>query len=244
MSPDELESIERATVAAVAPARVMELPGWVLALDQGTIGRAHSAAPFSLEMTADAVPRIEALYAEAGLSPVWRIGDEPGHEPIRVALSERGYRPDTPTLLKTGSIARMIAAFRGAPAELIDAPDADWAAVFTGEGFDPEDGFNRVAAFTRSPGALYGRVRDGARTVAVGVMSFHGGWASIHGMRTAQDRRGEGAAGRILATLAAEAQARGVAKVFLQVTEENPARGLYRRFGFERRRRYWYWRKA
>jgi len=240
----DLAAIERATVAAVAPAKVAEVDGWIVALDPGTIGRAHSAAPLRAEVSADAVPEIEALYAGEGLSAVWRIGDEPGHSAVSDDLTARGYEPSLPTLLKTGRISAMLAAGRGDPAELIATPDAAWAAVFTGEGFEPVDGLNRVAAFTRSPGALYGRVRDEERTVAVGVMSFHGGWASIHGMRTSQDARGQGAASRILATLAAEAAGRGIEDVFLQVTEENPARALYRRFGFEHRRRYFYWRKA
>lgn len=237
----DLAAIERATVAAVAPKTIVELDGWIVAIDPGTIGRATSAAPLSADLDARAIPAIEELYVAAGFSPVWRIGDEPGHAAIRAELAARGYAPQTPTLLKTGAISGMVGAGRGEPAELVLAPDADWAAVFTGEGFDPEDGLNRVAAFTRSPGAIYGRVRDGDRTVAVGVMSFHGGWASIHGMRTNQDARGRGGASRILATLAGEAARRGIEDVFLQVTEENPARALYRRFGFERRRRYWYW---
>jgi ribosomal protein S18 acetylase RimI-like enzyme len=240
----DLEGIERATVAAVAPAKTAEVDGWIVALDPGTIGRGHSAAPLRFDMAADQIGAIEALYAAEGLSPVWRIGDEDGQAAVREELAARGYEPSLPTLLKTGSITAMVQAGRGEPAELIAAPDEAWAAVFVGEGFDPVDGMNRVEAFIRSPGALYGRVRDGARTVAVGVMSFHGGWASIHGMRTNQASRGQGAASRILATLAAEAHRRGYEDVFLQGVEDNPARALYRRFGFERRRRYFYWRKA
>ncbi len=240
----DLEAIERATVAAVSPAAVAEVPGWILALDPGTIGRAHSAAPLWPEVSADAIPEIEARYAAAGLPPVWRIGDEPGHGAVREALAARGYAPVDPTLLKVGGVSAMLAAGGEGRGELIAAPDADWAAVFTGEGFDPADGLNRVAALSRSAGAAYGRVRDEGRTIAVGVMAFHGGWASLHGMRTARDARGRGAAGRVLTALAAEARTRGVEKVFLQVTEENPARSLYRRFGFERRRRYFYWRKV
>lgn len=240
----DLEGIERATVAAVAPAKTAEVDGWIVALDPGTIGRGHSAAPLRFDMTAAEIGAIEALYAAEGLSPVWRIGDEEGHEAVRAELTARGYAPSLPTLLKTGAITAMTAAGPAEPAELIATPDEAWAAVFVGEGFDPIDGMNRVQAFTRSPGALYGRVRDGERTVAVGVMSFHGSWASIHGMRTNKDARGKGAASRILATLAAEAHAQGYEDVFLQVVEDNPARAIYRRFGFERRRRYFYWRKA
>ena len=114
--------------------------------------------------------------------------------------------------------------------------------MFTGEGFDPADGANRVAALTRSADAVYGGISEGERTIAVGVAAFGHGWASVHGMRTDRARRGEGLAGRVLAGLGAAAQARGIERVFLQVEEGNTgARSLYRGVGFERAWRYLYW---
>jgi len=41
----DIEAIERATLAAVAPERIEALSGWLLPLDPGTVGRAHSAVP-------------------------------------------------------------------------------------------------------------------------------------------------------------------------------------------------------
>jgi len=117
------------------------------------------------------------------------------------------------------------------------------AAVFMGEGFDPEDGANRVAALRRSPGAVYGAVRLGHRTVAVGVASFGHGWAGVHGMRTALDCRGRGCASQVLAALGRAMAARGVPQVFLQVEEANAARALYRKAGFKEAWRYRYWRR-
>lgn len=240
----DVEAIERATVAAVSPAELDEIGGWIVALDPGTIGRAHSATPLRHDLPPDALPEIEARYARAGLTPVWRIEDAPGLAAVRQALSERGYEPTLPTLVKLGTIAAMLDAAPAEAGEIIDAPDEGWASVFIGEGFDPIDGANRVAALSRSAGAIYARVRDADRTVAVGVMSVSHGWASVHGMRTSPDYRGRGGASRVLAAMAAEVHRRGVEKVFLQVTEENPARALYRRFGFHRIWRQSYWRKS
>lgn len=242
----DVAAIERATVSAVAPEAVAEFPGWLAAMDSGSIRRACSAVPLDHNLTGDptVLDQIEATYALRGLRPAFRIADAPGLAGLRAELERRGFGFEQPTLVKHGSVTAMLAAARGEPGEMIASPDAAWAAVFTGEGFDPVDGANRVRALSRSPGAVYGRVRDGERTLAVGVMSFGEGWASIHGMRTAPDRRGEGAAGRVLAALAEAARARGIEQVFLQVTEENPARSLYRRFGFERAWRYFYWSKV
>lgn len=240
----DVESIERATVAAVAPREVLEIGGWLVALDPGTIHRARSAVPLSHDLDPDAavLDAIEAAYAERGLGPAFRIGDPPGLQGLRDELTRRGYRPEQPTLVKIGTATGMIAAARGEPADVRGAPVGAWASVFTSEGFDPADGANRVAALSRSPDAVYGGIGEGERMLAVGVAAFGYGWASVHGMRTDLARRGEGLAGRVLAGLARSAQARRIEQVFLQVEEGNEvARSLYRRAGFQKAWRYFYW---
>lgn len=236
----DVEPIERATVAAVAPPRVLEIDGWLAPLDDGTIGRAKSAVPLSHTATPDAIGAIESAYWARGLTPAFRIAEAPGLARVRAALSGRGYVGARPTLMKVGDVARL-AAFSDPPAELMAAPDEGWASVFLGEGFDPVDGAHRVAALTRSLGAVYAAVREDGRTVAVGAASFGHGWGGVHGMRTALDRRGGGLAGQILAALGQAMAARGVENVFLQVEEENPARALYRKAGFAEAWRYRYW---
>ncbi len=244
MTGADVEAIERATVAAVAPREVLEIGGWLVALNDGTIRRAASAVPLSHELAADpgVIDQIEAAYAARGLAPAFRVADVPGLEGVRAELARRGYGSEQPTLVKVGGAAGMIAAARGAAAQVAQAPDAGWARVFTSEGFDEADGRHRVAALTRSPDAVYGGVSEGDLTLAVGVAAFGHGWASVHGMRTDASRRGEGLAGRVLAGLATAAQARGVERVFLQVEEGNAgARSLYRRAGFTQAWRYFYW---
>ncbi len=244
MTGADVEAIERATVAAVAPREALEIGGWLVALNDGTIRRAASAVPLSHELAADpgVIDQIEAAYAARGLAPAFRVADAPGLEGVRAELARRGYGSEQPTLVKVGGAAGMIAAARGAAAQVAQAPDAGWARVFTSEGFDEADGRHRVAALTRSPDAVYGGVSEGDLTLAVGVAAFGHGWASVHGMRTDASRRGEGLAGRVLAGLATAAQARGVERIFLQVEEGNAgARSLYRRAGFTQAWRYFYW---
>jgi hypothetical protein len=64
----DIEAIERATLAAVSPRRLEELPGWLLAFDEGTIGRARSAVLQVDEANAPAC----RLYAALGFRPAWR----------------------------------------------------------------------------------------------------------------------------------------------------------------------------
>ncbi len=129
------------------------------------------------------------------------------------------------------------------PGMLLERPDEAWASVFLGEGFDPEDGAQRVAVLSNSPGAVFAAVRDETGTHAVGVLSLAEGWASLHGMRTRRDRRGQGLAGQVVARLAHAAVERGATKAFLQVETGNaPALALYGRAGFAPLWRYHYWR--
>lgn len=241
MKSAEIESLERATVEAVAPPETAEIGGWLVPFDAGPIGRAKSAVPLSPFVGADAIPRIEAAYRERGLTPAFRVADSPELESVRAALGERGYAGQQPTAVEVAQ-AQDVAAFAVPFADLLERPDAAWGQVFLGEGFDPVEGAGRVDRLSRAPDALYGAVRDSGRTVAVGVVSFGHGWAGIHGMRTAMDRRGSGFASRLLALFGSAALGREIPRISLQVEEANPARRIYRRAGFTPAWTYRYWR--
>jgi GNAT superfamily N-acetyltransferase len=242
VNPAEIAILERDTVAAVAPPETLEIGGWLVPLDNGTIGRAKSAVPLRHDIGPDAIAEIAEAYASRGLKPGFRLADVPSLEPVRAELTRHGFSPRQPTIFKTGSVAKL-AAFSEASARILDTPDEAWSGVFLGEGFDPIDGAHRVQALTRSPGAIYGAAGEGGETHAVGVMSFGARWAGIHGMRTAPAHRGRGHAGAILTAMGRAAQARGCEQVFLQVEEPNPARRIYRAAGFTPLWRYHYWRR-
>ena len=50
--PADIESIERATLAAVAPEEVLEIGGWLVGLDPGSIRLAASAVPLRHDLPA------------------------------------------------------------------------------------------------------------------------------------------------------------------------------------------------
>lgn len=241
MEPADIESLERATVAAVAPPEVLEIGGWLVALDDGSISRAKSAVPLRHDLDASDLSAVEAAYRERGLPPAFRLAEAPGLRALTAEVLRRGYHSAQTTVVMTAraeTVAQLAAPF----ADLLDHPDEAWGQVFLGEGFDPVDGAHRVKRLSQSPDALYGAVREGGQTVAVGVVTFGYGWAGIHGMRTSIERRGAGLASRLLALFGSAALARQVGRMFLQVEENNPAQNLYRRAGFDEAWRYRYWR--
>jgi ribosomal protein S18 acetylase RimI-like enzyme len=245
MTSSDIESIERATLAAVSPEAVEEFEGWLLPYDGGTVSRAHSAVPLChAPASVGMVDQIEARYEARGLRAVFRLANEACFDGLRQELTQRGYQAAKPTLVQVGTVQAMRDASALTPAETADSPDAAWAALFLSESFDPVDGASRVKALSRAHGSVYASVRENGEAVAAGAGAFSHGWASVHGMRTDQAFRGRGLAGRVLAGIAEAALRRGIARAFLQVEDANvPALALYRRAGFETVWSYSYWRK-
>lgn len=243
----DIEAIERATVAAVAPEASEELDGWLLPFDGGTVKRARSAVPLHRSAVDHAtLDRIEDRYDSRQVAPALRLADAGCFDGLRAELERRHYVGDNPTCVQLGSLQRMRQAVAGGGtlADVDRAPDDAWAALFLGEGFDPVDGAHRVRSLARARGSLYASVREGGRTVAAGAMAFGHGWASVHGMRTDKAHRGKGLAGCVLAGLAQAALMRGFERVFLQVDAQNhPALALYRRAGFQTQWQYRYWQR-
>ncbi len=246
MTTRDIESIERATLTAVAPQAQEEIEGWLLPFDTGTVGRAKSAVPLSHEAPrAEVIEEIEARYAARGLPLMLRLPDVASFDALRKRLSARGYAAGGKPVHVQAALAHDARAVSPGPlAYLAERPDAAWAAVFVGEGFDPVDGASRVATLSRAPGALFASIREGDATVAAGMAGFSHGWASVHGMRTAQHCRGRGLAAQVLATLADAALTRGLERMVLQVEASNDsALALYRRAGFITGWTYSYWKK-
>ena len=247
----DIESLERATLQAVAPEQVQEIPGWLLPMDSGTVGRAKSAVPLMREGVdpADA-DRIAQAYRAQGFQPILRVPDLPAFDALRDRLRALGFTHDQPTLTQVGRLSDVIAALSHLGTEgvsLDERPDAAWMAMFLGEGFDPVDGASRAASLARAQGTRYVSLREasesGLVTLACAAASFGHGWLGLHGLRTEARQRGKGLAGRVLLAMALEARARGLERLYLQVHDSSTsALALYRRVGLETAWGYCYWR--
>ena len=244
LSDADIEAIERATLDAVSPERVESLPGWLLPMDSGTVGRARSAVPLSHAVADPAVlDDILERYAAQGFVPAFRLPDGPAFEALHQGLQARGFARAQPTLTQCGRVQDLLMAQTGPVADLADTPDAAWMAMFLGEGLDPVDGASRARSLSRATGTLFASLREAGQTVACGAAAYGHGWLSVHGMRTAAAHRGQGLATRVLAAMAREARSRGIQRVFLQVDASNAAAlSLYRRLGFVSAWTYAYWR--
>lgn len=222
--PGAVEAIERATLQAVRPDVVETLPGWLLPMDAGTVGRAHSAVPLAhptdaarQAQLAEQVPHIAARYRAHGLTPVFRLPDAvdvvdgvdgtAGTHAFQAAVLQQGATRTEPTWVMTAPVSAL-AAMRvpdhRSPVQVTadTQPSPAWQALFVGEGLDPVDGAHRVRLLSRAPQTLFVSARVDGETVACGAATFGQGWMGVHGMRTAAAHRGQGHAGRVLQAMA------------------------------------------
>lgn len=245
-SAADIETIERATLQAVAPEVVDALPGWLLPMDGGTVGRARSAVP--LHHGAPDIQQLEPLlarYVARGFVPALRLPDVPAFHGFQRSLQQRGFVREQPTLTQTAPIESLLASQPDLAVVLTDEPDAAWMAMFLGPGLDPVDGASRARSLARATGTRFASLREGGETLACGAASFGHGWLGLHGMRTAAAQRGRGLAGRLVRAMAREAADRGIQQAFLQVDASNAAAlALYQRLGFSTAWRYAYWHRA
>jgi ribosomal protein S18 acetylase RimI-like enzyme len=245
MTDDLIEAIERAIVSGVAPRALEALPGWLLPIDPGSVGRARSAVPLRhVGIDAALVPEIIARYLAHGRQPRFRLADVAGLSALHTALAAQGYAPMRPTRLQL-TAADTLAATGDAHDIAIDAaPDAAWIEAFLGdEAPAPQAAIpERVAMLMRRPSTCFASLRAQSEVVAVGAASFAHGLACVHGMRTRPEQRAQGYGARVLGALARAASTRGVEQLFLQVEADNqPALALYRRAGFATLWQYRYW---
>jgi ribosomal protein S18 acetylase RimI-like enzyme len=245
MKDIDIASLERATLDAVAPLERQEIDGWLLPFDQSTIGRATSAVPLRHgNLDIQLISTIETLYAKRDLQAAFRVADVTALAGVRAELARLGYQAQQPTLVQVGSVAQMRAVCNEATASVNTKPEAVWSSVYLAGGFDPVDGAHRVQALSRSSHVVYACVVENGWSIAAGTAAMSQGWCSIHGMRTLPAQRGRGLAARVLGGLADAAAERQLARVFLQVEENNlAALALYRRAGFSTAWRYLYWRR-
>ena len=241
----DVESLERATLDAVAPPEVVEIEGWILPMDRSTIGRAISAVPVRHSgLSPLDVDAIEAMYQSRGLRPQFRLADVADCRSIQSALKAKGYQPVQPTLVQVAT-GGMSVGFQPLPDVFVwQAPSEEWKSVYLASGFDPIDGQNRVNALSRSKFVRYGHIVENGITVAGGTASFSQGWAGLHGMRTLPEARGRGLATKVIQALLHDIAFEGKQHIYLQVEESNVAAvSLYKRLGFSTTWRYHYWKK-
>jgi ribosomal protein S18 acetylase RimI-like enzyme len=236
--------IEEASLNAWPALQQILFDGWILRFSKGYTKRANSINPlFSSSMNLDEKVAIcEKLYAERDLQPVFRLTPFSSPSDLDQVLESRGYRKIDPTLvlyldLKNHNI-------QPAPsAELHDEGLDDWIEVFCRFRQSPVEKHQTHKEILQAiPSQRFlATISDSGQTVACGLGVLENGYFGLFDLITDPQQRNKRYGTKLVSSLLSWAQENGALYAYLQVMSNNqPARRLYAKFGFEETYRYWY----
>lgn len=210
--------------------------GIVVGRGRGAGGRVSSAradGPWC-ERDLDAA---EAQHRAWDQPPLFRAWDD--DRELISALTTRGYRPDTPTLV----MAAPIGALTDRPLPRVTAfavwpPLAIQREIWAAGSIDPA----RQAVMEQVPepkAALLGRIRD--RAAGAGFVACHGDIGMVHAVEVLPDFRRQGLAGWMMRQAAFWAADHGATRIALAVSRANAgAQATYASLGFAQAGSYTY----
>ena len=226
---EKIRTLERRAFAAWPALHTQIEDGWMLRFADGYTKRANSAN--ALEPARRPPERliadIEAVYAQRGLPPIFRI--TPLAEPaVDAALEALGYLHCDDSLV----MAATMDAARAAPDIVAAAtPHGGWLDAFVAAADAASDTRDKLAALLAAqvPPALFARLGD----AAFGMAAVEDGYVGIFEILSAPAARRQGHARRLVAHLMAWGAAHGAHTAYLQVAATNaPALALYAKLGF------------
>ena len=242
--------LERSAAAHWRGTQEQWLGEWLLRAADGFTGRSNSA----LALGDPGVPLDAALdfvtdwYRARGLPAMIAVplplADAPSAPGLDVELTERAWptRPGPAFVMVAG--LPLAVAGGGLPAGAVLAADADpdegWLARYHYRGADDQPPVLRDV-LTSAQDQAFMSIRTESGVLAIARLSIADGWAGITAVEVDPGHRRAGLGLAITAAACAEAVARGVRRVFLQVETGNAgARALYEGCGFRYSHRYHY----
>jgi ribosomal protein S18 acetylase RimI-like enzyme len=231
--------LEELSLNSSAPPGQLLYDGWLLRMLPGKAKRPRSVNavyPSTLPLEAK-IDHCERLYGLRRLPTLFRITpyvDPPG---LDAALERRGYGRFDTTSVESAEI----------PASLEPRATVmnlrEWVeAVGELRGSPAEHRAAHLARLESQVLPLRGvAMEQGGRVVATGLTIIEDDCAGLFDIVTREDARRQGHGRAVVETLLHTARGLGARYAYLQVDSANdPARRMYRRFGFEERYVYWY----
>ena len=224
----------------------LEVDGFAVQRSRGVTRRANSVVPIDPPTDTAALDaaltRIESLLGAAGETPTFRLFTADGldHEPVRAALTRRGYEQDAPVHV----LQRALSDHRTAPdsraAITVGAPPEDWLGASWRLAPRPEEGARETLRdLMAGTPAIYLALTDPAsrEIVAVGraalVPHRRRTIAVLDQIAVDPGRRREGLGRAVVRSLLSLAAVQGADLALLEVeTGNTAARALYRGEGF------------
>ena len=231
---------------ATAPAIYQWLyDGWVVRASGNDVRRANSATVFypSSLVLDEKIGVVEDWYRLHRQAAMFRLNETLTPPELDSLLAQRGYTREMETFMMTLDITS-IALDHAVPAGLrvTERDSVDGIADvhrLKGSSASMAERDALRQSLWRGP-EQYLAIDSIDGLVSCGMARVQNGHVGIFTMRTAEKSRGNGYARLLVASLLAWGKRQGAHTAFLQVDQANePAIGVYRRFGFTPRYGYW-----
>lgn len=236
--------IEEVSLNAWPALQSVLFDGWILRFSQGYTKRANSVnALYASSLPVDEkITRCETHYRARDLRPVFRLTPFSSPPELDQVLASRGYRRiDTTRVLYRA--LRPDEAWPTVPV-VVGEQDLDvWLDLFcrfSGSSLDRHQTHREILQAIPSRRLLASLISEG-QPVACGLGVLEDDVLGLFDLLTAPEQRRRGYGTRLVTRILQWAVQNGAAHAYLQVVEDNePARRLYARMGFEELYRYWY----
>lgn len=249
------------------PVRVHDVDGWRAGISGGLTLRANSVIAADVPTdVGTAIARVERLYAEVGLSAVFRIDRESSPRGLSGLLSARGYRRVSGALVMVtndlGGVAPIADRAEEASLTVVstNAPNDPWLRLWLAQKSASAVDTTLAASILGGSRAAYltaystsygnGQNESGDESslgTPVGVIraAISDDWVALACLVVVGSERRRGIARTLTRAAVREAAGHGVARAFLQVEHANfGAMALYERLGFRPADSYSYLARA
>jgi N-acetylglutamate synthase len=247
---DTILDLERVAAAHWRGTEEEWLGDWLLRAADGFTGRANSALPLGdpgLPLDA-ALAALTNWYQARGLPPMLAIpvpleGDSPGRA-LDEQLARRGWPTrKAPAFVMVAELSAAVPPVTlpaGFESRADAVPDDAWLAAYHYRGLDDQPPVMRTV-LTSAADQVFLSIRAAGSVLAIARLSLAAGWAGITAVEVRPEHRRAGLGRALTREAFAQAAARAVRTVFLQVEVDNAAaRALYERSGFRYSHRYHY----
>jgi GNAT superfamily N-acetyltransferase len=234
----EVERLEEMAFAAWPAEHVEEHHGWRLRWLGGITRRGNSAwtgRTAGAPPLAARIEHAEAFYAARATTASFHLSPlaPPGLDTL---LEERGYVVDAPVSVQTAPLDRVLVESSAAfEVRVSRVPGEQWFALAGAKSrFAASQATYRALLARIGERACYALAWSAGRPVGTSLGVLQGAWLGVSSMLTQPEFRGRGVAGALLRGLCEAARGHGVARMYLQVEQDNTAAlRAYTRAAFE-----------
>lgn len=241
-----IQRIEEFSINAFPALSTVLVNRWILRFSDGYSKRANSVN-LIYESSIDVLENIEiceGIYKRNNLNTVFKLTEKESNYEIDSILSERGYE----YVAKTNIMLKDITEFKISNEEkqgfvIYRELKKDWFEAFVQMNKVSSQNAVTLQKMLQNiiPDVYYGAIIENEKIVAVGMGVAEQGYVGMYDIYVHSDNRRKGLGTKIMNNLIYEASKDGCTQSYLQVVDENEkAKNLYNKLGYEKQYSYWY----